>query len=196
MCELSGEYNGFASGVIVSPDGIVLTTTDVVTGRSDNEVTVILSDRKQLKAKCLGRHHWGLQKRFVNCAMLKIISPEPLPFVEMGKAANLTKGDWCLALGHAGGYRPERGLVVRLGRILEIKERICSSCAIVGGDSGGPLFDFDGRVIGIHSSIGTSMNQNYHNSIDTYKESWERLLAQERLHRRSLALPSVSDGSV
>ena len=60
-------------------------------------------------------------------------------------------GDWCLQLG-IGGFDPERGPVVRLGRIIAKQdETMQTDSRLLGGDSGGPLFDFNGKVIAIHS---------------------------------------------
>jgi serine protease Do len=54
-----------------------------------------------------------------------------------------------------------------------------TDCTLVGGDSGGPLFDLDGKVIAIHSRIGTALSDNLHVPIDTYSETWERLAGGE-----------------
>src|SRR5262249_4297069 len=66
--------------------------------------------------------------------------------------------------------------VVRLGRILDAKKSIVTTdCALVGGDSGGPLFDMTGKVIAIHSRIGNSIAANMHVPVDTYRDGWEDL---------------------
>jgi serine protease Do len=74
--------------------------------------------------------------------------------------------------------------VVRYGRILDINnsERgfLRTDNALVGGDSGGPLFDLQGRVIGIHSRIGPSITANMDVPVDTYRDTWERLVNSER----------------
>ncbi|HEV8058856.1 MAG TPA: S1C family serine protease, partial [Gemmataceae bacterium] len=57
---------------------------------------------------------------------------------------------------------------------------IRTDCTIVGGDSGGPLFDMNGRVIGIHSRIGTGITANLHVPVDTYRDTWARLVKSER----------------
>jgi serine protease Do len=70
--------------------------------------------------------------------------------------------------------------VVRLGRVLiNGKSAITSDCCLVGGDSGGPLFDMHGRVIGIHSRIGGSITANVHVPVDTYRDTWDRLAKGE-----------------
>src|SRR5205807_4246056 len=93
--------------------------------------------------------------------------------------------DWCVVTGHPGGFRPGRSPVVRVGRILELnltspRAYLRTDCTLVGGDSGGPLFDMHGRVIGIHSRIGGSITANLHVPVDTYRETWDRLVKGER----------------
>ncbi len=56
---------------------------------------------------------------------------------------------------------------------------IRTECALVGGDSGGPLFDLDGKVVGIHSRIGESLSFNLHVPVDTYRTTWDRLVKSE-----------------
>jgi serine protease Do len=54
-----------------------------------------------------------------------------------------------------------------------------TDCTLVGGDSGGPLFDMTGKVVGVHSRIGGAITFNIHVPVDTYKETWDRLVASE-----------------
>src|SRR5207245_204744 len=82
----------------------------------------------------------------------------------------------CMAIGHPGGYQKGRNPVVRLGRIqTNSKTFVQTDCVLVGGDSGGPLFDMHGKVIGIHSRIGNLITANIHVPVDTYRETWDRL---------------------
>src|SRR5262249_4720599 len=70
--------------------------------------------------------------------------------------------------------------VVRVGRVLTATgSLIRTDCTLVGGDSGGPLFDMDGKVIGIHSRIGGRITENIHVPVDTYRETWDRLVKSE-----------------
>jgi serine protease Do len=82
-----------------------------------------------------------------------------------------------LALGHPGGFDPDRHSVVRVGRLLADPGRttLQTDCTLVGGDSGGPLFDLDGRVVGIHSRISRRIQQNYHVSMDIYTSQWDEM---------------------
>lgn len=161
------------SGVIVSKDGYVLTAGHI-SGEAGRTVTVILPDGRKLKGKTLGSNELS------DSGMIRITDDGEWPFVEMGDSAALRRGAWCLALGHPEGFRKGRTPVLRLGRVLDRQDKyLRTGCALVGGDSGGPLFDLDGKVIGIHSRIGNSMAYNLHVPIDTYRTNWDRLVKGE-----------------
>lgn len=161
------------SGVIVSKDGFVLTAGHV-SGAPGKDVTLILHDGKRVKGKTLGNH------ARMDSGMIKITAEGEWPFVEMGVSADLKLGQWTLAVGHPGGYRPGRSPVVRLGRIvIAAKGALTSDCTLVGGDSGGPLFDMHGKVVGIHSRIGGSITANVHVPVDTYRDTWDQLVKSE-----------------
>jgi serine protease Do len=161
------------SGVIVTADGYVLTAAHVA-APADRVATVILPDGRKLKAKTLGAN------RAIDAGLVKIEEEGDWPHVEMGNSSELERGQWCVCLGHPGGYQAGRPPVVRLGRILECNaELIQSECTLVGGDSGGPLFDLHGQVIGIHSRIGNSIAANVHVPVDAFRDGWDRLTAGE-----------------
>lgn len=161
------------SGVIITKDGYVLTAGHV-SGEPNKNCTIILQDGKQLKAKTLGAN------RGIDSGLIKITDEADYPFIEMGKSADVKKGQWCIASGHPGGFKPGRTPVVRLGRILEHTDTLIrTDCTLVGGDSGGPLFDLTGKVIGIHSRISSSISFNIHVPVDTYRDTWERLAKAE-----------------
>ena len=180
---------GVGSGVIVSADGIVLTASHVVTSRnrrSRNEAaTITMADGREYAATVLGKD------RDSDAAVLRINNlPRDnagFPFAEMGRTSECKVGDHCFAMGHPGGYRPEREAPLRFGRILSVGSRtVVSDCAILLGDSGGPLFDMDGKVIGIHSMITSLITENRHVAIDSFHRDWDRLLAGDRWgHLRS-----------
>jgi serine protease Do len=164
---------GSGSGVIVSKDGHVLTAGHVA-GIPDRPVTLILSDGRKIKGKTLGANHGA------DSGMIQITDKGVWPFAEMGDASKLKKGQWCLTLGHPGGFRPGRTPPVRLGRILSTGGPFLrTTCTLVGGDSGGPLFDLDGKVIGIHSRIGGPITANMHVPVNTYRTTWDRLVEGE-----------------
>jgi serine protease Do len=158
------------SGVIISKDGYVLTAGHI-SGEPNRNATIILPDGKRLKGKTLGSNVG------VDSGLIRISDKGDYPCVEMGDTSKLKEGTWCLALGHPEGYRAGRSPVLRLGRLLERRDKVLrTDCALVGGDSGGPLFDLDGKVIGIHSRIGDQMTINLHVPVDTYRATWDRLV--------------------
>jgi serine protease Do len=161
------------SGVIIRADGYVLTAGHV-SGQPDRDVTLILADGRRVKGKTLGAN------RDIDSGLIKITEEGTWPFAEMGASADLKPGQWCVATGHPGGYRTGRTPVVRLGRVLNVSDQVVQSdCALVGGDSGGPLFDLHGRVIGIHSRIGGPITANLHVPVNTYRDTWDRLAKAE-----------------
>jgi serine protease Do len=161
------------SGVIISEDGYVLTAGHV-SGKPGQEVTVIFPDGKKVKAKSLGMN------KAIDSGLVKITDEGKYPFCEMGKSSPLKKGQWVISIGHPGGFKQGRTPPVRVGRVQEISEMLVrTDCTLVGGDSGGPLFDLDGKVIGIHSRIGGTISTNIHVPVDTYRDTWDRLVASE-----------------
>lgn len=71
----------------------------------------------------------------------------------------------------------DRPAVVRIGRLLKSqKHTLFSDCSLIGGDSGGPLFDLEGRLIGIHSRIGVEVEENMHVPVDVFNKSWDRMV--------------------
>lgn len=168
VCVISPSGGGAGSGVTVSADGLVLTAAHV-TQAAGEELFVLFPDGRKVKAKSLGAN------RLRDAGMVQITEPGPYPFVELGKSEDLKNNDWCVSLGHAGGFQRDRTPPVRLGRILANGRFVVTDCTIISGDSGGPLFDLEGHVIGIHSNIGESLSQNQHVPIDVFHEDWERM---------------------
>jgi len=165
---------GSGSGVIVSKDGLILTAAHV-TQATGNNLTIIFPDGRRVKGTSLGAN------RTTDAGMAKITDPGEWPFVEMGNSDLLNLGDWVIAMGHPGGYSFERQPPVRLGRIWrrDLDGALFTSCPLIGGDSGGPLFDLEGRVVGIHSSIHGSVAMNRHVAIDTLRFDWEKLIKDQ-----------------
>jgi S1-C subfamily serine protease len=157
------------SGVLVK-DGYVLTAGHV-SGQPGRTVILHLSDGRKLKGKTLGRNG------DIDSGMIQVLDKGTWPTAPLGNAAKLKKGQWVISIGHPGGYRANRTPVVRLGRVLAVTPNvILTDCTLVGGDSGGPLFDLDGNVVGIHSRIGLAITQNFHVPVDTYAATWDRLV--------------------
>lgn len=161
---------GSGSGVIISAEGLILTAAHV-TGGVGKEMTAILADGRKVKVESL-----GLSSE-TDCAMAKIIDKGPFPFVDVDKEDLSKLGDWVFSLGHSGGYDKERGAGVRLGRLVKVADStVQSDCTLIGGDSGGPLFDLHGRLIGIHSRVGKTLQQNMHVPIREFLRNWDDML--------------------
>jgi serine protease Do len=161
------------SGVVVSEDGIVLTVAHVV-GRAGREVTITFPDGRVVKGKTLGND------RGVDAGLVKITDEGSWPHAEMGKSAGLRAGQWCLTLGYPVSFERGKAPVVRIGRVLENQpSMIVTDGTIMGGDSGGPLIDLEGRVIGIGSRCDNTVTTNIHIPIDRYHDNWDRLVNGE-----------------
>lgn len=185
VCLSVGGASG--SGVIVSKDGLVLTAGHV-SGEPNKDITIILQDGRRVKAKTLGVN------RGIDSGMAKITTEGDWPVCELGVSKDLKPGQWCVAIGHPGGFRQGRSPVVRVGRIgLVNNSLVQTDCTLVGGDSGGPLFDMKGRVIGIHSRIGTPIFANIHVPADTYRETWELLVKGEKIGENDVWLGVRAD---
>ena len=163
------DRESYGSGVIVSPDGLILTAGHVIISRA-TVFDIQLPNGRTATARPLGKN---LNQ---DAGMLQIQEPGPWPHVELGDPSRLRRGEWVVAMGHSGGHDLGRRPPVRIGRMLQIdRESLTSDCPIIGGDSGGPLFNLDGQVVGIHSSIGESIAENRHVSIQTFLRDWDRL---------------------
>ena len=158
------------SGVIVNKDGLILTAAHVVQG--NYEMSVIFPDGRAFIAKVLGSN------RTKDVSMLQLVDKMDWPFVEVGDSDALAIGSHVIALGHAGGYDTRRPAPVRFGRLLSKNRNgfITTDSVLIGGDSGGPLFDMNGKVIGINSSIGQTWSTNNHAGISSLVLDWDRLL--------------------
>ena len=140
---------GAGSGFIVSPDGVILTNAHVV--RDAKEVTVKLQDRREYRARVLG------SDPKTDVAVLKI-EAKNLPVVPIGKSADLKVGEWVLAIGSPFGLDSTvtAGVVSAKGRSLPDDSAvpfIQTDVAVNPGNSGGPLFNTRGEVVGINSQI-------------------------------------------
>ncbi len=143
------QTRGQGSGFIISADGIILTNAHVVKGAK--EVTVKLTDRRELQAKVLG------SDPKTDVAVLKV-EGKNLPVVVMGKVGDLRVGEWVLAIGSPFGFENTvtAGVVSAKGRSLPDDSAvpfIQTDVAVNPGNSGGPLFNARGEVVGINSQI-------------------------------------------
>jgi len=140
---------GQGSGFIVSADGTILTNAHVV--EDADEVTVKLNDKREFKAKVLGADKTS------DVAVLKI-EAQNLPTVRVGTSAQTQVGEWVLAIGSPFGFESSAsaGIVSAKSRSLpdgSYVPFIQTDVAVNPGNSGGPLFNMNGEVIGINSQI-------------------------------------------
>jgi S1-C subfamily serine protease len=153
---------------------LVLTAAHVV---SDNEiVNVTFNDGKTVKAKVLGCDYDA------DVALALITEPGEYPFMELGDTKDLAVGDMVVAMGNPGGFDPKRLAPVRYGRVFHFNHgrQIRSDCTLVGGDSGGPLFDLDGKVIGVHSNVSVDISMNNDVPAEIVRKDWDRMVKGER----------------
>jgi serine protease Do len=144
-----GMAHAQGSGFLISSDGLVLTNAHVVDGAK--EVSVKLSDHREFKAKVLGAD------RSSDIAVLKIDGHD-LPIVQLGNSDQLGVGDYVLAIGEPFGLEETAtaGIVSAKGRSLPgdgYVPFIQTDAAVNPGNSGGPLFDANGAVVGINAQI-------------------------------------------
>jgi S1-C subfamily serine protease len=164
-------------GVIITESGFIVTAAHVAM-RPGLVAIVTLSNGRQVRATTLGMN------RHVDAGLIRIDPGQnggrPWSHASLGSSDDLVPGMWCIAMGHPGGYDPSRGSVIRVGRLLEVRpDVIVSDCALIGGDSGGPLFNMAGELIAVHSRIGNDVSDNLHVPIDHYDYSWDRMAAAE-----------------
>jgi serine protease Do len=166
----NADGNADGSGVVISSDGLVLTAGHVGEWPG-HQVTFTFPDGRTANGKTLGLDDDS------DTGLMRITDPGPWPHASVGDLKNAHLGDWALALGHPGGFDAKRSLVVRLGRIIRLMPGVVQTdCTIFPGDSGGPLFDMYGRVIGIHTAIASSADENFHVSITEFFDTWNELL--------------------
>lgn len=143
-------FRGQGSGFIISSDGLVLTNAHVV--RDAKQVTVKLSDRREFSAQVLG------SDPTTDIAVLKL-DAKGLPTVQLGDPKQVQVGDYVLAIGAPYGFEQSatQGIVSAKGRSLpgdsSVVPFIQTDAAVNPGNSGGPLFDAAGRVVGVNAQI-------------------------------------------
>lgn len=176
----AGEEMSLGSGFIISSDGYILTNNHVVAHAS--KVTVKLSDRRDYTAKVVGADP------SYDIALLKI-DAKNLPTVSIGDSNTLKAGQWVLAIGSPYGlsHTVTAGIVSAVGRSLGNSDQpyvpfIQTDVPINRGNSGGPLFNLDGQVVGINSQIfsnsGGYMGLSFAIPIDVAMNAVQQLKAK------------------
>lgn len=163
------------SGVIITGEGYILTAAHVA-GRPKQKISIIMHDGERVEGVSMGSNK-NMDAGLVRITKTRDTATEPWPHATLGSSSDLKLGQWCIATGHPGGWMPDRPAVVRIGRLLRIiPSTLVTDCSLIGGDSGGPLFDLEGRLIGIHSRIGVEVDDNMHVPVDVFDESWSLLV--------------------
>ena len=156
------EATSLGSGFFISADGYIVTNNHVITGGQEGQtrgatlesITVTLQDRTEYKARVVGRDSAA------DLAVLKIDAPKATPFVQFGDSTRTRVGDWVVAIGQpfALGGTVTAGIVSAIHRSIGVQagaydRYIQTDAAINSGNSGGPLFDMAGNVVGINNAI-------------------------------------------
>lgn len=182
--EASREVTSLGSGFIIDAQGHVVTNNHVIDQAS--EITVVLSDNTRLPAKVIGHDPQ------TDLALLKVNSSKPLPFVKFGSSDVLRVGDWVIAVGNPFGLggSVSAGIVSARGRNINagpFDDFIQTDAAINRGNSGGPLFNAAGEVVGINSAIfsptGGSVGIGFAVPSDMAKPIIDQLRQYGRTHR-------------
>jgi len=173
------KVEGAGSGFIIDPEGHVVTNNHVIDGAE--EVTVTLNDGTKLKAQVLGRDDK------TDLALLKVDAGRPLPYVNLGDSAGARVGDWVLAVGNPFGLggSVNAGIVSARGRDIHsgpYDDYIQIDAPINRGNSGGPLFDAYGRVIGVNTAIYSPTGGNVGIGFAIPAETVRGVVAQLRDH--------------
>jgi serine protease Do len=158
------EGQSLGSGFLISADGYVVTNNHVIApaarGATVESIKVTLQDRKEYTAKLVGRDPTS------DLALLKINAPAALPFVKFGDSSKARVGDWVVAIGQPFGLggTVTAGIISAVHRVTgqpgPFDSFIQTDAAINQGNSGGPMFDLNGNVIGINSQIFSQSGGN------------------------------------
>jgi serine protease Do len=138
------------SGFVISPDGIIITNNHVI--ENADEIEINFSDGRVLDATLIGRD------RDTDLAVLKVNSRTPLPFVDLADSDHAEVGDWVIAIGNPFGFggSVSAGIISARNRDLNSgrsDDFIQTDAAINRGNSGGPLFNLGGEVVGVNTAI-------------------------------------------
>jgi serine protease Do len=169
------QAGGQFSGVVISKDGYILTAAHVAAPGVIYKVT--FPDGKSCLAAGLGKIVLADDKTIPDVAMIKIVSAGLWPYAQLGSSSALRVYEPCISISYPESLNQPKP-VLRFGYISKIKNDrgfIQSTCLMEPGDSGGPLFDYLGRVIGLHSAIEIPEESNYDVPVDLYKKYFTAL---------------------
>ena len=180
---------GGGSGFVFTPDGLVLTNAHVVAGARGIEV--LTTSGLRLDADVLG------VDPHTDIALLRVASSQPLPVLELGSSRGIRVGQLVVAIGNPFGYEctVTAGVVSALGRSLRattgrlIEDVVQTDAALNPGNSGGPLLDSAGRVVGVNTAIiAAAQGICFSVSIDLARQVVPELMRHGRVRRASLGI--------
>ncbi len=149
------EVKGIGTGMLIDPDGIILTNSHVV--ENATKIQVLLTDGRQFNAKLIGTDPK------TDLAVIRISGSGPFPYVQFGDSDKLEVGEWVVAIGHPRGLDQTvtQGIISAKHRRgiadpSSYQDFLQTDAAINPGNSGGPLLNLDGEVVGVNSAIASA----------------------------------------
>ncbi|RZM29844.1 MAG: PDZ domain-containing protein [Pedobacter sp.] len=167
------------SGVVVTAEGHILTAAHAII--PGNKFKVRFPDGKEFIGVALGRMGLKEQQNMPDLGMIRILSKGTWPVAVMGWSYSLKTNEPCISIAYPD-VLAQPFPTVRFGRISDPANRwgfVQSTCKMEPGDSGGPLFDYMGRVVAIHSRIDLSEEVNYEVPVDLFRKHWTALNTQK-----------------
>lgn len=166
------------TGVVVTPEGNILTAAHAIT--PGKVYLVNFPDGRTAIAEGMGRIAPESRGR-PDVAMVKIVTQGTWPYAEMGWSSSLKLNSLCVSIAYPTTLSQKLPSVRfgRISRMVDLWGFMVSSCIMEPGDSGGPLFDDHGRVVGIHSRIDVDEKINYEVPVDLYRKYWTALNVAE-----------------
>ena len=145
-----GEVNSLGSGFVISPDGVIVTNNHVI--EDADQIEVIFQNGVRVRAQLVGRD------LATDIAVLRVKPAGPMAYVKFGDATHARVGDWVIAIGNPFGLggSVSAGIISARNRNIDAgryDDFIQTDAAINRGNSGGPLFNMDGQVIGVNTAI-------------------------------------------
>lgn len=165
------QTGGRFSGVVVTENGVILTAAHAI--KPNGAYWVTFPDGKEFRATGAGRI------ASLDAAVIKIMASGKYPHVAMGWSSSMKINEPCISIAYPGSLTPQRAMI-RLGQVVahdvQRAKMMQTTCLMEPGDSGGPVFDLYGRVVGIRSNILESVRENFDVPVDKFRKYWSSLL--------------------
>jgi serine protease Do len=183
------------SAVVVKDDYILTAAHVSIPG---NIYKVMFPDGREAIAVALGKIELADDKTIPDVAMMKIVTKGNWPNVEIGSSAALQKQEPCLSSAYPESLNQTQP-TIRLGKVttsLNTRGFISSTCLMEPGDSGGPLFNLSGQLIGLHSAIEIAEDKNYDVPVDLYEKYWTALQQPIVYHHWPETVSAIPAGKI